>query len=335
MSVPMVSGVQSPYQNSTVNKNSAGIQNKIPVNSQQNLQVNNQAGKPLNAVKTQENSPVQNSEQPVDRKVLNPTVQNYSLNKTIKDEFKKIPKNGEIEGEKEKKGGVTLGSAKFICLALAAVGVGVAIKKGKIPLPKFSNKAVTTVDDLEKHIEDLTKFSKKSTDDLPVKKIKIQFPIENFLQKTTQELEQAKADPKRIEEIRKSLNGVFEVMRRHVNDETKLPRVNIVLSERAKGREKEILSTFERIGRDTITSTEARNLGHKVSGSGAVGIDNSLIKEIESIDFAVTQNKGILAKFFEDKNPINVKISSYTYLDEQRVGQKIVQAGKWLLGINN
>lgn len=250
-------------------------------------------------------------------RVLNPTVQNYSINKTVKDTFKKTATE-ENDKPAEKK---PLSPVKIVAGSLLAIGAAVVAKKY---FKGNTSKAITNAEDLGKYIEDLTKFVSTSTGSQPVSHIKIQFPIKEFLSKSAHEIESSKIDDDRLNNIAKSLNGVFEVMRRHATEESKIPRLNVVLSESLRGKEKDFIKTFEYLGRSSVSGEEAIKRGfitaEELGKSKFFGLSDDFLKEIESVELNIHDKNSVkdrIIGYFADKNPLVVNVRSHTYLDEQ------------------
>lgn len=250
-------------------------------------------------------------------RVLNPTVQKYSVNKTINDTFKKTT-NEENEKTAEKK---PVSPAKIAIGSILAIGTALVAKKY---IKGSTAKAITNAEDLGKYIEDLTKFVSNSTGPQPVSHIKIQFPIKEFLSKNALEIENSKIDEDRLNNIAKSLNGVFEVMRRHATEESKIPRLNVVLSESLRGKEKDFIKTFEYLGRSSVSGEEAIKRGfitaEELGKSKFFGLSDDFLKEIESVELNIHDKNSVkdrIIGYFADKNPLVVNVRSHTYLDEQ------------------
>ncbi|OGH99520.1 MAG: hypothetical protein A2104_02515 [Candidatus Melainabacteria bacterium GWF2_32_7] len=203
---------------------------------------------------------------------------------------------------------------------LIITGIGVliaAIARGEFSKLKNGKKFVENIDELKSYIKELT----EKIIDKP-KKIKIQFPVEKYqkyLKKSSQkeyielnsrEVQNLKTIPQRIKDIVRTINGTFEAVRRSPSDKIK-QKVNIVLDETARGREKEILKILENQGR--IDDAQAKQLA-------------GLLKDVIRVE-TTPMNPGVLLSAIS--NPVTVEVGTYNYIKTGNVNI-LRRISKWI-----
>lgn len=205
---------------------------------------------------------------------------------------------------------------KKVILTVGAIVLGLFLAKNKINSIQKNAKELTNNAELKTYLKEITENTKKK-----IKEINISFPVEKYqkylknptqkeyMELTSREINLLKKLPERQKDIIQTINGTLESVRR-TSGKTK-QRVYIVLSEAAKGKEKELANLLEKQGK--IDNTKAKQL-------------KDLLKEVIRVEAVPVKEQSMLLGL---KKPITIEVGTYNYI---KTGRETIirKAVKWI-----